>query len=339
RHGSLLVINVLVYFQRGVDFFQHDVATLALYRLESIVVLDGHVVVIELERASHRLEFVPGRFDRLRKRLLVGYVAVQLADRNVQQIARIIGCGGVHAGRAVVFLFESFDEGVVLGAVVARAPHGAGDHAFGQALERRQGGAVHRKHGQHRKLAQHSGLAHLLDEINAHATRVEDEQGVGARSLQLDDFGRVVGLAQLGVQLFDHLALEVALEALEHFFAGLIVGRHQEDLAVTLLLRIHAHRLSRPVALPGRRKDVGLASFARYGSGPRVGGNGHHARFDDLRKLGHEHVRVAHAHDGIDMIALYQLARNLYARFGLDLIVFLYDGNGLAAQLAAVLVD
>ena len=72
----------------------------------------------------------------------------------------------------------------------------------------------------------------LAHEADAHATGQEDERAVGARGADLRNLGGVIGLADLGVDLADQLALKLALETGQRIGAGGIVGRHDEGVGI-----------------------------------------------------------------------------------------------------------
>ena len=81
------------------------------------------------------------------------------------------------------------------------------------------------------------GLRVLPDELHAHAAGIEDEHRLRVLRAQLRDLGLVVGLAELGVDLLDDVALVVALEARHHVLAGLVVRREHVQVVDALSCR------------------------------------------------------------------------------------------------------
>ena len=94
--------------QRRPDRLQAHAALGVLRDLEHVHVLDREVVVAELEVAAHALEV--RRLERRHERLLVGDVALDLADRGVEQQRGVVRLRRVLRRDAVVLLLEVVDE-------------------------------------------------------------------------------------------------------------------------------------------------------------------------------------------------------------------------------------
>jgi hypothetical protein len=168
---------------------------------------------------------------------------------------------------------------------------------------------------------------------------VEDEHRLRVLRAELADLGLVVGLAELGVDLVDDAALEVALEAGEHVLAGGVVRRHQVHIVDVLVAHVLAHRLGRLVVLPRGREEALVALLA--GELVRAGVGADH----DLAGVGHrrrhreQHVRPDHPGDEVDLVLLQHLVGELLADVGLDLVVAVDHLGVEAADLAVEVVE
>ena len=156
-------------------------------------------------------------------------MTLTLAATAAIRLAGVVGLRCVDRRQAVVFGLEGRDEFLVLGVVeigrprrgVLGAERGVADRAE-HVLAEGEAGAHHRDFD--------ARLRILLHEGDAHAAGQEEEDGIGTRRADLRDLGGIVGLAELGVDLADQLALVVALEAVQRIRAGRIVRREDEDL-------------------------------------------------------------------------------------------------------------
>ncbi|KAG1246473.1 hypothetical protein G6F65_020668 [Rhizopus arrhizus] len=90
--------------------------------------------------------------------------------------------------------------------------------------------------------------------------------------------------------------------------------------------------------VPGRGEEIGRTVLARQIGGAGVGTHQEHAGGRDRPHHGQHHVGIHHAGDDRHLVALPQFARGLHTDFGLELVVFLDDLHGYAAQLAAALL-
>ena len=174
----------------------------------------------------------------------------------------------------------------------------------------------------------------LLHEGDAHAAGQEEEHGIGAGSADLGDFGRVVGLAELGVDLAGQLALVVALEAVQRIRAGRIVWREDEHLLDALCLSVIAHRLVEIVVLVG---DVEVVLVALRAGERRWAGIDRQVELvlrDRVRHDRHGEVRPDDAGQHVHLVALDHLVGDLHRQFRLHRVVFGDDLDVLVSRRA-----
>src|SRR5579862_3816358 len=88
-HWALSVIRVLVVLDDRREGVQRVAAIVILPRFLKVEILDGQVIVAELEAAAHRLEI--GLFHLLAHAFLVAQVAVHGGDRVVEQCHGVVG--------------------------------------------------------------------------------------------------------------------------------------------------------------------------------------------------------------------------------------------------------
>jgi hypothetical protein len=165
----------------------------------------------------------------------------------------------------------------------------------------------------------------LLHESDAHAAGEEEKHGIRAGCTDLRDFGRIVGLAELGVDLADKLALVVALEAVQRIRTCRIIRREDEHLLDALGLRVVAGGLVEIVVLIGDVEIVLVALRAGERRGTRVDRQVELALRDRVRHDRHGEVRPDYAGQQIDLVALDHLVGDLHGQLRLHRIVFGYD--------------
>ena len=179
----------------------------------------------------------------------------------------------------------------------------------------------------------------LLDEVDAHAARQEDVDRIGLGRADLGQLGRVVDLAQLGVDLLAGRGLVAALEADQRILARRIVGRHDEHLLEATVGGQLAGCLVEGIVLVGRAEPERIALRARELAGAGVVGQVGHLGAEQRRAHGQCHVGADGAGEEIHLVALY-VARDQLARLvGVATHVGLQELGRLAAQLAAQLLD
>ena len=153
----------------------------------------------------------------------------------------------------------------------------------------------------------------LLHEGDAHAAGQEEEHAVGARGADLRDLGGIVGLAELGVDLADQLALVEALEAVQRIRAGRVVRRQDEHLLDALLSRRSCrHRLMEIVVLVGDVEIVLVALLAGQRRGAGIGRQVELALRHRARHHRHGEVRPDDAGQHVDLVALDHLVGDLH---------------------------
>ena len=296
------------------------------------------MVLAVLELAACRVEVrLAHRRDHA---FLVGQVALHRAHRGIDQQDAIVALRAVVGGRlAVVFLAvvaDELDVGVVLQVL---APVARLELSERGVLHRRDRELVHRVHRVERELAAQAGLGILLEELDAHAARIEHEHRFRILRAQLGDFGLVVGLAEARVDLVHDAALEVALEAGEHVLAGGVVRRHQVDVLDALVLHVLAHRFRRLVVLPGGGEEHLVAIRAGKLVRAGVGADHEGARAGHCGRDCEHDVGPDHAGDEVDLVLLQHLLGDLLADIGLDLVVAVDHLGVEAADFALEMVE
>ena len=121
-------------------------------------------------------------------------------------------------------------------------PLGAVLDAQGRVFDRLQQAFVKRKsRSEYRDGLVQARLGVLLEEVDAHAARQKEVDGIGTGGAQGGNFRGVVRLAQLGVYFAADSPLVVALESGQMVFTGRIVGRQQVDFLEPGVGYIFAH--------------------------------------------------------------------------------------------------
>src|SRR6266571_3808634 len=185
-HPAFLVVGVLVILEDGLLDLHLDVAGDG-DGAQEVEVLDREVVhVVRVLAACGLVVGLPHRRDHA---LLVREVALHRPHGRVDQHDAVVGLGAVEDGRLAELLLEVRDVarvGLVLeiGGPVARLV--VADRVF---LHRRQRDLVHRVDGVERDLTAQPRLRVLLEELDAHVARVEDEDGLRALGAELADLG------------------------------------------------------------------------------------------------------------------------------------------------------
>src|SRR5690606_3158415 len=128
-HWAILVVGVLLRLERSGDFLEVEPALIVLDDFKYGQVLDGEVVVAELEVAAHRREV--GLLQGRHEGGLVFDVALDLLYGRIEQLRSVIALRGKIRGDAFVFLLELGHEFLVGGIVKVGPPDGAGDDAQG----------------------------------------------------------------------------------------------------------------------------------------------------------------------------------------------------------------
>ena len=154
---------------------------------------------------------------------------------------------------------------------------------------------------------------------------IEDEYAFRTRRLCLGQFSGEIELrvgAPLGHVLAQYLTLEGGFDTAHHVLAGGIVRRHDVDRLDALLVQVLTHRHRRLIVLPGRRKEVLVATLARHLRRPRIGADQELVRVEYGFGRCQQHVRPDVTDDKIDIVLLDQLVGLLLADIGLEAIVF-----------------
>ena len=297
------------------------------------------MVVGVAEIAAHRRELRLG--NGLGQRFLVADLAACGFHGSVHGHDHVIGLGGVQRGvAATVFLAEGGHEGLVGSVVqvvrpvggVEQAQHGLAhgtNHVF---IRRKTAGDQGDVFGQTRPYE-------LLDEVDAHGAGQEEIHGIGLGGAQLGQLGRVVDLPHLGVDLVGHLALELALEAGERILARGVVGGDQHHAAKFLVGRKLAGGFVKLVVLVSRAKKVGVALRPCQLAGACVVRQVGHLGGKQRGRYGQGHVAGDGAGEQVDLFALHKAVYQLLGLVGAARHVGLHKFCGLAAQLAAQLLD
>ncbi len=199
-------------------------------------VLDRIVVGVELEAAAQGLEI--RLHQGCTQRVLVRGIALEPAHGAVDQQRRVIGLERVGRRHRAELLLIGRDERLVLRIVEIGRPVGAAEEAERGVLLRGQGRFIDGERGQEFDGVGEPGLPELLDEVHAHAAREKHVDRVGLGRRDLGELGGEVELVERHVDLVGDLALVEGLEAGQGVLAGLVVGRHQEDLLDPGVLRI-----------------------------------------------------------------------------------------------------
>src|SRR5688500_13198480 len=87
-HAAFLDVGIAVVLEHRADGLVHQAALRVLAHHPEIVVLDGILVAVELERAAHGVEL--GRSERLAYRFYVLDLAFHVAHRGVEEQRSVI---------------------------------------------------------------------------------------------------------------------------------------------------------------------------------------------------------------------------------------------------------
>ena len=156
---------------------------------------------------------------------------------------------GVVVRQESVLCQEVFDETDIRGVWKIDTPDIGGFDADRVAADRRKARLIDGPDGVERRRLHDPGLHILLDELNAHVARIEDEGRVRLGVAQLAEFSGEVDLPEAGVDLAGDLILEEALEAADHVLSGLVVRRHEIGALDPRFLQVSAHGLGLLVVL------------------------------------------------------------------------------------------
>ena len=180
-----------------------------------------------------------------------------------------------------------------------------------------------------------TGLTILLDQVDAHAARHEREQRIGLGGGDVGELGREIELPQRRVDLVYDLALELALDAGQRVLAGLVVGRHQKQALVALVLGVLAEHPEHLVVLVGGDEEARMALLAGEVRGAGVGADQEGVRVGHRLMNRLQDVGEDRPHHEIDLVAVEKALDLGHRHVGLELVV---DGDDLhvaTAQLAA----
>ncbi len=155
----------------------------------------------------------------------------------------------------------------------------------------------------------------------------------------LRQFGGVIELAELGVDLVRHLAFVEAAEAGHGILATRIVRRDDHDVLVALVLHDLADGFVQIVVLPGDIEEEGVALLAgvlrRAGIGRDVEG----LVLEDGRADGKHDVGEDDASHEVDLVLLQELVGCLLSDIGALLVVGDNDLSRQVAELAVQVLD
>ena len=295
------------------------------------------MVVVELKRAAERLEV--GFLERRAQRVLVGKVALDGTHRAVDQQRGVVGLEGVRRRNGVVLFHIFLDECLVLRRVEIGRPIGAGEHAEGGVLLRRQRQFIDRERGQEGDLVGEAGLAELLDEVHAHAAGDEGKNRVRAGRGNARELGGVIELAKRHIHLVEDFAAEFVLEAGGRVLAGLIVRHDDDDLLEPGILGILAQNFVHLIVLIGGDEEIRVAVLAGEARCPGVGTDEDDVRLGDGLGDCAEDVGEDRTDHEIDLVAIDQRLDLGHGDVGLELVVGDDDLGLAAAELAAQILD
>src|ERR1700674_152123 len=126
-HRAILDVRVGIVLEHLLDDLGLELAVGAFGDLDQVEVLDRIVIGVEPEAAAQRLEV--GLLQRNAQRVLVGEVALDGADRAVDQQRGVIGLECIARRHGAVFLLVGCDEQLVLRVVEIGRPVGAAEHS------------------------------------------------------------------------------------------------------------------------------------------------------------------------------------------------------------------
>ena len=301
------------------------------------IVLHRVVVAVELELAAHRFEALG--LQRLLQGSLVVQIALDVAHGSVDQQRCIVALRGIKRRQPAVFLFEIGNEALVFRVIEVMRPMRGVEHAEHRRADRLDHIFIGREARREELNVLGKASCHkLLDEVDAHAARQEEEQRIRLLRTDLRQFGRIVELSELGVDLF-RLTLVVALEAGDSILAARIIRRNDHDVAKALVLNVLAHGFVQVVVLPGHVEEEGVALLAgvlrRAGIGRNVIGFG----VKSLRANGEHDVREDDTGHEIDLVLFQEFLRLLLGDIGLLLIVGNQHFDRQIAELSVQMLD
>ncbi|MNX90623.1 hypothetical protein D3C86_1226800 [compost metagenome] len=179
----------------------------------------------------------------------------------------------------------------------------------------------------------------LLGEVDPHAAGQEEVHGVGLLFAQARDFHREVELAQLGVELLDHLALEEPFEARGGIAPGRIVGRDQHHALELLVLCVLAGSFMHGIVLPAHAEEAAVALRTRVLRRTRIRAEIDVAVFQRDRRGRQQDVRIDDAREHLHLVLLDQPLGDLLGSARVELVVRDDQPGRLPADLARELLD
>ena len=331
-------VGVAPVLENGGNGLVDEAALRVLADHPKVVILDRILVGVQLERAVRRLEF--GCLEGFAQRLLVLDFALEGLDRGVDHEGGIVALRGKNSRQALVLPLEFGDEFPVGRIVQVKRPvrgvedpeHGIA-HAADHVLVRTEAGR------DQLDVLRQAGADELLDEIDAHAAGQEDVQGIRLGGAHLGELGRIVELAELGVDLVGNPALVEALESGERVLAGLVIWRDEVRALVSLVGGVLACRLMECVVRPGGGEKPRIALFAGQGRWGRVRAHIRNLRVESLRHRGKHDVGENDAREDVDLVQPHVFFGQLLAHFRLELVVADLHLDRQSAELAAVELD
>ena len=211
--------------------------------------------------------------------------------------------------------------------------------ADGRVLDGRQRGLVERPDRQERNGAGEPGLRVLARQGDTRAARHEDEDRVRLQRTDARQLGREVELVLLDVDLVEHFALEVVLEARGGIASALVVGHQRDDSSIAAVLGVFADRLRYLVVLPRGREEEWIALLAGKHRGPGIHADEEGPALGDRLERRLQNVGGKHADNEIDLVALDELLGSQQRHVRFDRVI-LDDHFGIdPAELAAALLD
>ena len=293
------------------------------------------MVVVELERAAHRLEV--GLAQRGAHGVLVLDLAAHIRNRRVDEFDGVVAERSEGGGQAVVLRGERGDELLVRRIVEVGRPVRAHDDAERGIPLRGEGERVcDRVFGVERQLVLQSRLGVLLDEGDAAGAHQEGEHRVGLFGADAGDLGREVELGQRRVDRADGLAFEVANGGADMLVAGLIVRAEEKRALDALVGHVFADG-RRPVVVRERDEEaVRVAFLARELQRPSQRADREDAGVDERFEHRNERIRGAEPGDEVDLGVVDELRCSLH-RFGrIGLVV---DHGVLDRQTAELVAE
>ena len=179
----------------------------------------------------------------------------------------------------------------------------------------------------------------LLDEVDAHASGQEEVKHIGLGRANFSQLGRVVQLAQLGIDLSGHLAFVETLETRQGVFARLVVGGDQISRLEAPVGRVLACGLMVGVVGPRHRKEIRAAVFASDGRWCGVGAEVKSFFTHSFGQTRQHDVGEHHTGHEVHFVALDIALKQLLAHIGLELVVANQHLGRQTTKPAAVELD